>query len=44
MIWCRVEVFERKNVTLVLPGERIVCVRYVAYERRKEEGDIHNGR
>ena len=29
MVWCRSEKIGRKNVTRVLPGEGIMCVKYM---------------
>ena len=41
-VWCRSEEFGR-NVIGVLFLERIMCVKYMVYERGREEGDIQNG-
>ena len=33
----------QRNFTRVLSVEGIMCVKYMVYERGKEEGDIENG-
>ena len=42
-LWLRSEEFGWKSVIRVLSGEGIMCVKYMVYERGKEEGDIQNG-